>query len=230
MPGPAPSRPMVETALPPFSIRSRIGALSMDLNCRCCPAAAVPVRIKIPEPMTAPTPRPIRLHGPSVLRNRRSGDSEAAISASIPRVRSSLFKTGYRLRTCWPLGICLTFFLLEPRATVEGRLAFGAAFLRAARFSFLRSSVDSIFLVFIVSFIVRPLSGPHTSPLVSLIRRGRKRQQSSHPRHRLPGGRWSLSHIWGALLLYLLTPGVWGPGAPPASPHGVWAAEPSGLA
>src|SRR3569833_3910688 len=114
----------------------------------------------MPEPMTAPTPSPIRLHGPSVLRNRRSGDSEAAISASIPRVRSSLFKTSYRLRTCWPLGSCLTFFLFEPRATVEARLAFGAAFLRAARCSFLRSSVDSIFFVFIVSFyrqtFVRP--------------------------------------------------------------------------
>ena len=40
----------------------------------------------------------------------------------------------------------LSFFLLEPRGVV--RLALGAAFLRAARFTFLRSNLSSIFLVF----------------------------------------------------------------------------------
>ena len=93
MAGPAPCRPMVETALPPFSSKSRIGAFRMDLNCSVWPAAAVPVRMKMPEPMTAPTPNAVRLHGPSVLRRHFSGSSEEAISASMLRVRRSLFKS-----------------------------------------------------------------------------------------------------------------------------------------
>jgi len=42
---------------------------------------------------------------------------------------------------------------MEPRATVDARFGFGAAFFRAARFSFLRSSVDSMLFVFIVSLL-----------------------------------------------------------------------------
>jgi hypothetical protein len=45
----------------------------------------------------------------------------------------------------WPRTNFLTFFLLEPRGVV--RLALGAAFLRAARFTFLRSILSSIFFV-----------------------------------------------------------------------------------
>ena len=45
----------------------------------------------------------------------------------------------------WPRANFLTFFLFDPRGVV--RLALGAAFLRAARFSFLRSSLSSIFVV-----------------------------------------------------------------------------------
>ena len=45
----------------------------------------------------------------------------------------------------WPRANFLTFFLFAPRGVV--RLALGAAFLRAARFSFLRSSLSSIFVV-----------------------------------------------------------------------------------
>ena len=44
-------------------------------------------------------------------------------------------------RLLCPRTIFLTFFLAEPRAWV--RFAFGAAFLRAARFAFLRSSAES---------------------------------------------------------------------------------------
>src|SRR6202050_2010271 len=47
----------------------------------------------MPEPMTAPIPSAVRLHGPSVLRSRLSGCSEAAISASMLRVRKSLPKS-----------------------------------------------------------------------------------------------------------------------------------------
>ncbi len=43
----------------------------------------------MPEPMTAPTPSAVRLHGPSVLRSRLLGSSEAAISASMLLVRKS---------------------------------------------------------------------------------------------------------------------------------------------
>ena len=105
-------------------------------------------------------PRTQRLAQPP-LRTLR----DAAISASMLRVRreprlgiAACALTYYRLRV-WPLTICLTFFFMEPRATVDARFAFGAAFLRAARFSFLRSSVDSVFFVFIVyllSGLVRP--------------------------------------------------------------------------
>ena len=46
----------------------------------------------------------------------------------------------------WPRANFLTFRLFDPRGVV--RLALGAAFLRAARFSFLRSSLSSILVVF----------------------------------------------------------------------------------
>lgn len=49
----------------------------------------------------------------------------------------------YRLET--PRAIFFTFFFFEPRGSV--RLALGAAFLRAARFSFFRSCVSSILVV-----------------------------------------------------------------------------------
>ena len=45
----------------------------------------------------------------------------------------------------WPRANFFTFFLLEPRGAV--RLALGAAFLRAARFTFLRSALSSILVV-----------------------------------------------------------------------------------
>ena len=48
-------------------------------------------------------------------------------------------------RLLWPRTIFLTFFLSDPRGVV--RLALGAAFLRAARFSFFRSALSAIFLV-----------------------------------------------------------------------------------
>src|ERR1700730_1663213 len=98
--------------------------------------------MKMPEPITAPTPQEARLQGPSVLRSRLSGSSEAAISASILRVLNRLPKQllclNQRLR--WPCVDLRIFFFSDPRATVAARLALGAAFLRAARFRALRSS------------------------------------------------------------------------------------------
>src|SRR6266478_7867846 len=49
-----------------------------------------------------------------------------------------------------PLDIFFTFFFMEPRATPAARLALGAAFLREARFNFLRSSLSVMFFVFIL--------------------------------------------------------------------------------
>jgi len=47
------------------------------------PAMAVPITVKMPEPMTAPMPRAVSDHGPSVFFSRRSGSSDSEISLSI---------------------------------------------------------------------------------------------------------------------------------------------------
>jgi len=52
-------------------------------------------------------------------------------------------KIAYRFET--PRASFLTFFFAEPRGSV--RFALGAAFLRAARFSFFRSCTSSILVV-----------------------------------------------------------------------------------
>jgi hypothetical protein len=48
------------------------------------------------------------------------------------------------------LDIFLTFFLSDPRATPDARLALGAAFFRAARFNFFRSVLSAMCFVFIL--------------------------------------------------------------------------------
>ena len=54
-----------------------------------CPAIAVPTTVKIPEPMTAPIPREVRLSQPSDFFNRRSGSSASEISLSMFLTRNS---------------------------------------------------------------------------------------------------------------------------------------------
>ena len=49
-----------------------------------------------------------------------------------------------------PLVSFLTLFFVEPRATPAARFGLGAAFLRDARFSFLRSVLSVVVLVFIL--------------------------------------------------------------------------------
>jgi hypothetical protein len=71
-------------------IRSRIGACRTDLKLSVSPAAAVPVRMNMPDPITAPMPNAVRLHGPRVRRSFRSGSSAAAIRASMLFVRKRL--------------------------------------------------------------------------------------------------------------------------------------------
>src|SRR6185437_10639360 len=58
----------------------------------------------------------------------------------------------YAYRLLWPRTNFLTFFLLEPRGVV--RAALGAAFLRAVRFTFLRSALSSIDFVFAIGFLI----------------------------------------------------------------------------
>src|SRR5581483_2826084 len=87
--GPAPRRPLSPDALPPFSSKSRTGALKIDFARKCSPAAAVPVTVKMPEPITAPMPIATRLQTPRDLRSFRLGSSEAAMRSSMDLVRRS---------------------------------------------------------------------------------------------------------------------------------------------
>src|ERR1700686_1082583 len=130
MPGPAPCRPIVETALPPFSSKSRIGAFRIDLNWRVCPAAAVPVSVKMPEPITAPTPKAVRVQGPSVLRRRLSGSSEALIRASMLLVRNNWLNGLYRkLPLTLPLHHLFNFLLHRPARHARRALGLRRRFL-----------------------------------------------------------------------------------------------------
>src|SRR5580700_177650 len=145
MAGPAPSRPLSVDALPPFSNMSNTVALNIDLAKKCSPAAAVPVTVKMPDPMTAPTPSAIKLQTPSDFFSRRSGSSEAAIRASMLLVRRSWF-TPYRaapVRKRSPLTLPLALrhlqhFLLQGAASHSGcPLRLGSRFLAGGALYFL---------------------------------------------------------------------------------------------
>jgi hypothetical protein len=47
------------------------------------PAMAVPMTVKMPEPMTAPMPSEVKDSGPRVLRSLCSGSSDSAMSLSM---------------------------------------------------------------------------------------------------------------------------------------------------
>ena len=74
-------------AVPPP--RGKLTIMSSTWACRIegawknSPAAAVPVRTKMPEPMMAPMPGTVSDHGPSVFFRRWPGSSASAISLSI---------------------------------------------------------------------------------------------------------------------------------------------------
>ena len=57
------------------------------------PAMAVPMTVKMPEPMTAPIPSAVSDHGPSVFFSECSGSSESLISLSIDLVANSCFRS-----------------------------------------------------------------------------------------------------------------------------------------
>src|SRR5580692_6887699 len=56
-----------------------------------CPPMAVPMTVKIPDPITAPIPRAVSETGPRVFFSRRSGSSESEISLSIDLQQKSWF-------------------------------------------------------------------------------------------------------------------------------------------
>ena len=92
MDGPAPGRPKEAEWYIKYSNR---GALRMDFTWSFWPAIAVPTMVKIPEPITAPIPRDVRLSQPSDFFNRTSAFSESDNSWSMPLQR----KRGVATRT-----------------------------------------------------------------------------------------------------------------------------------
>src|SRR5450759_1949604 len=63
----------------------------MDEVSNFCPAMAVPITVKMPEPMTAPMPNAVSDHGPRVFFNRCSGSCDSEISLSIDLHAKSWF-------------------------------------------------------------------------------------------------------------------------------------------
>jgi hypothetical protein len=55
----------------------------MDEVSNFCPAIAVPITVKMPDPITAPMPSAVSDHGPRVFLRRCSASSESEISLSM---------------------------------------------------------------------------------------------------------------------------------------------------
>src|SRR5262249_11099251 len=86
MAGPAPGRPKEAE----WGVRySRTGALRMDLAWSCWPAMAVPTIVKMPEPMTAPMPREVRLSQPRDFLSLISAPSQSEMSWSMSLQRNN---------------------------------------------------------------------------------------------------------------------------------------------
>ena len=77
------SAPAVLPVRKKFTSRSSTCACRIEGASKCSPAAAVPVRTKIPDPIIAPIPSAIMDHGPRALRSRCSGCSASASSLSM---------------------------------------------------------------------------------------------------------------------------------------------------
>src|ERR1700739_4207409 len=86
MAGPAPGRP---NEVERVSRYCSSGAFSIEDTCKVCPAMAVPITVKIPEPITAPIPREVRLNHPNDFFNLISAFSESDRSWSILLQRNS---------------------------------------------------------------------------------------------------------------------------------------------
>jgi hypothetical protein len=69
--------------------KSASGVLRMLEVSNCSPEMAVPMTVKMPDPMTAPIPRAVSDHGPRVFFRACSGSSESRISLSMDLQASS---------------------------------------------------------------------------------------------------------------------------------------------
>jgi hypothetical protein len=65
------------------------GVFTMLEVSNCSPEMAVPMTVKMPEPMTAPIPSAVSDHGPRVFLSLCAGSSESLISLSIDLRASS---------------------------------------------------------------------------------------------------------------------------------------------
>ena len=63
----------------------------MDEVSNFCPAMAVPMTVKIPDPITAPIPSAVSETGPSVFFSLRSGSCESEIRLSMDLQQKSWF-------------------------------------------------------------------------------------------------------------------------------------------
>src|SRR5262245_20362737 len=108
------------------------------------PAAAVPVTVKMPEPMTMPTPKNARAQGPSDFFKRWDGSSDDWMSSSIDLVRVSDMEKGRawgRFPTCLPLALALDHLLdlafHRSARHIRGPLAQRSGFLARRAFQLL---------------------------------------------------------------------------------------------
>src|ERR1035441_1964879 len=77
--------------------------------------------MKMPEPITAPIPMAVRLHGPKVRLSFFSGSSEAAMSASILFVRKMLTMAApVCLALALALGLVTNLLLFAPAGHTRG--------------------------------------------------------------------------------------------------------------
>src|ERR1035438_9011451 len=88
--------------------------------------------MNMPEPITAPIPMAVRLHGPRVRRSFFSGSSEAAMSASILFVRKMLTLGGPSMRfsaLALALGLVADLLLFAPAGHTRGAFRLGSRLL-----------------------------------------------------------------------------------------------------
>ncbi len=83
--GPAPGRPATapEVWCRAPQTRSMTGDSDQEASVAGLPPMAVPMTVKMPEPMTMPTPRAVSETGPRVFLRACSGSSESAMSLSM---------------------------------------------------------------------------------------------------------------------------------------------------
>jgi hypothetical protein len=74
--------------------KSSSGVLRTEDWVKCWPLIAVPMTVKMPEPTTAPMPSAMSEMGPRVLRSRRSGSSDSAMSLSMDFLAKSCDRVG----------------------------------------------------------------------------------------------------------------------------------------